>query len=394
MIAVANDASDRGPRPVCRRCERPQSVCLCADLVEVDTQARILILQHPRESSVRIGTARLAELAFKNAVRHVGVEFAGCAAVRQALNDPEAPAILLYPGKDARSLELCAPRHPVTLVVVDGTWWQAAKIFKRNPELRSLPRYALNPAAPSRYRIRREPAAHCVSTIEAIVAAVTILEGDDGAARFALRAFDTLVEHQLRFARERRARRHVARKQGARRPSASELLHARADDLVVGYGEANAWPRETPLGSRPEIVHWAAERPISGERFEALIAPRRPLSPSFSHHTGVPDELVKHGESWSSFCRRWAEFTRPTDLLCSWGYFASELLKREGAPIPELLDIRTLAGRHLRRRPGEVHECAALLGGAIVPSSVPGRTGARLDALNAVVRALVAAAAI
>jgi DTW domain-containing protein len=368
-------------------------VCLCSSLIEVHTHTRIVILQHPRESAVPIGTARLAELAFTNAERHVGVDFGQSAAVRAALGASDAAPILLYPGPESRDLERDPPTGKVTLVVIDGTWWQAAKILKRNAELARLPRYALNPRAPSRYRIRREPAPHCVSTIEAIVDAVIALEGLESGARAALGPFDALVEQQLGFAGERGARRHLARERPARAPSIPEVLRRRAGDLVVGYGEANAWPRGTPLGPHPEVVHWAAERPFSGERFEALIAPRRPLAPSFSHHSGVCEDLVRQGESWSSFCRRWAAFTRPSDILCGWGYFASELLEAEGAPMPERLDIRRLTGNYLRRKPGEVVDCAALLGADVAPSAVPGRTGVRLGGLSAVVRALVAAPA-
>jgi DTW domain-containing protein YfiP len=367
-------------------------VCLCASLVEVSTRTRIVILQHPRESGVPIGTARLAELAFPNSERHVGVDFAGSARVNALMGASEATPILLYPGPDARDLSRGAPAGPVTLFVIDGTWWQSAKLLKKNPALARLPRYALSPRTPSRYRIRREPAPHCVSTIEAIVDAILALEGAESDARVALAPFDTLVEQQLWFAAQRGARRHVASKRPSRRRRLADVLRTRASDLVVAYGEANAWPRGTPLGAHPELVHWAAERPFSGERFEALIVPRKPLSPSFTHHTGVPERLVTAGESWASFCRRWLAFTRPNDILCGWGYFASELLKAEGLELPERLDVRTLAQNYLGRKPGDLAECAALLGEPVVASAVPGRTGVRLGGLAAVVRALVKSA--
>src|SRR5688572_27092707 len=165
------------------------------------------MLQHPRESGVPIGTARLVELAFTNSERHVGVDFGDSARVSALLDAPGTTPILLYPGRDARDLEREAPAGPVTLFVVDGTWWQASKILKRNPWLLRLPRYALNPRALSRYRIRREPAPHCVSTIEAVVDAIVALEGPESGARAALAPFEAMVEHQLRFAAETQARR-------------------------------------------------------------------------------------------------------------------------------------------------------------------------------------------
>jgi DTW domain-containing protein YfiP len=345
-----------------------------------------VILQHPRESAVPIGTARLAELGLVNAERHVGVEFSNDPRVQAALQSPSAPAILLYPGPGARDLSMEPPAGPVTLVAIDGTWWQAQKIFKKNPELRALPRYSLNPEAPSRYRIRREPAPHCLSTIEALVLALSALEREPSRLRALLAPFEALVEQQLGYARNQAERRARHRIRGPTAPPIPAPFRERPGDIVVGYGEANAWPRDTPLGSHPEIVHFAAERLPSGERFEAFVAPRRPFAPFFTHHTGIARELVEGGESWSSFCARWADFLRERDVLCGWGYYASELLRIEGARVPERLDLRLAALRYLRRRPGTVEACAELFGGPVTPPWVVGRTGVRLAALSGVAR--------
>ena len=388
-------------RTVCPECERPESVCLCAALVRVPTRTRVVILQHPRESSVPINTARIAEKALPNSERHVGVEFAESAPVRAALANPEAPAILLYPGPGAHDLAAEPPAGPVTLTVIDGTWWQAQKLFKKNPFLATLPRYAFDPGAPSRYRIRKEPAAHCVSTIEAIVTALRVLERQGDGATLAdaehrvdalLDPFDAMVEHQLRFAAERRAERHLAKKSKAKPHRPLRALMARAGDLVVGYGEANAWPRDTALGQGAEIVHFAAERVATGERFEAFIAPRRPLSPSFAHHTGVEASAVTGAGSWSEFLERWRAFARPTDVLGGWGHYWAEALHGEGLELPERVDLRDLARRHLRERTGDVEDCARKLGEPLPAPWTPGRTGRRAAGAVAVARALIRAA--
>jgi DTW domain-containing protein YfiP len=353
----------------------------------------VLILQHPRESEVPIGTARIAELMLPNSERHVGVELADTPRVRELLSDPDRPAVLLYPGAGAEDIVARPPPGPVTLVVIDGTWWQAQKLFKKNPALAGLPRYALAPASPSRYRIRREPEAHCVSTIEAIALALGALEQNDD-ARALLKPFDAMVEHQLRFATERRATRHVAKAPGPRRRRFPAAFRERATDLVVGYGETNAWPRDTPLGSEAEVLHLVLERVASGERFEAFIAPRRPLSPSFTHHTGIPNERVLGADSFAAFLARFHAFVRPSDVLAGWGYFWSEALAREGVTLPEQLDLRAVAREHLRERTGDVLDCAQKLGADPVAPWAAGRTGRRAAGALAVARALVRAAAL
>lgn len=380
------------PRRVCTGCSRPSVVCICASIRRIATQTRVVILQHPRESEVAINTARLVELQLERAERHVAVKLAEVPALLARLNDPAAPPILLYPGPDALDLAEAPPPGPVTLVVLDGTWWQAKKLFQHNPELASLPRYSLSPSSPSRYRIRREPALHCISTIEAIGEALSLLEPAGFDREAWLLPFEAMVDHQLHFVATRGARRHLASRQGPRKPRLPKLLLEREQDLLVGYGEANAWTRGSPLGGDAEVVHWVAERLQSGERFEALLAPRRPLSPSFEVHARVASELVLKGESFASFRERWQAFVRPRDLLVGWGFYASERLVAEGVSLPERLDLRDLSRRQLRRKSGEVAACAAALGEAIPRAWARGRAGERLAAAVAVTRALVEAA--
>jgi DTW domain-containing protein len=377
----------REPRRLCERCARPESVCLCSAIVSVPTRTRVVILQHPRESIVPINTARLAELGLPNAERHVGIEFD----LEQIVPPGSAPPILLYPGAGVRDLSLEPPSGPVTLVVIDGTWWQAQKLVKKNPAVAALPRYSLAPKQPSRYRIRREPAAHCVSTIEAVALALAALERDTPGIERILQPFEAMVEHQLRYA-ERRATRHVAKSGGVKKARWPAALADRAGDLVVAYAEANAWPRDTALGADAEIVHLAAERVVSGERFEAFIAPRRALSPSFTHHTGIAPERVLGADAWPEFLERFRAFLRPTDVLGSWGHYWAESLRREGAELPERLDLRLIARRFLREKSGEVEACARRLGEVPPEPWATGRTGRRAAGAVAVARGLLRAA--
>jgi DTW domain-containing protein YfiP len=362
---------------------------LCDSIEPVTTRTQVVILQHPRESDVPINTARLCELQLPRAERHVAVKLDEVPAFRARLNDPEAPAILLYPGESARDLAESPPVGPVTLVVLDGTWWQAKKLFQQNPELATLPRYRLSPQAPSRYRIRREPAEHCISTIEAIGEALALLEPDGFDRERLLKPFDAMVEHQLHYANARGERRHLAYRERQRKPRLPRVLLEREADLVVAYGEANAWPRGSELGGDAELLHWVAERVQTGERFEALLAPRRPLSPSFEPHAKLPPEVVLAGESWPCFVERWSAFVRPQDLLLGWGFYASERLVAEGLDLPERLDLRDLARRQLRKKPGEVAACARELGAEPALPWARGRAGERLAAAAAVSRALL-----
>ena len=140
-----------------------------AHLTSIETSTRVVLLQHPRERDVAIGTARMASLCLPNAELHVGVRWDDSTALARACSDPERPAVLLYPGGGAIDVVASPPAGPVTLIVIDGTWSQAKTVVRDNARLRELPRYTFTPPVPSEYRIRKEPKATYVSTLEALV---------------------------------------------------------------------------------------------------------------------------------------------------------------------------------------------------------------------------------
>jgi len=347
-----------------------------------------VILQHPRESEVPINTARIAELALSNSTLHVGLDFSGDGALRSALGNPAAPPVLLFPSDDAKDLAHEPPPGPVTLVVIDGTWWQASKLYKLNPFLQALPRYGISPSTESRYRIRREPAAHCLSTIEALEAALSLLERRPGGFPELLKPFDTMVETQLDFVNREHRPRHRRSVEPRVRPLVAPALSEHPEALVIGYGEANAWPYGSDGMHPPEVVHWAAVRPATGERFEAYVAPSGPLAPSFEAHSRLVAAQITGGEPRADFARRLNAFFRPDDVLVSWGFYASELLRAEGVAMPRRLDLREAAIHALGRRVGQLGDYLAALGTAPVAPWAAGRTGARLAAMEALVERL------
>jgi hypothetical protein len=74
---------------------------------------------------------------------------------------------------------------------------------------------------------------------------------------------------------------------------------------------------------------------------------------------------------------------RPNDVLASWGFYASELLRVEGIALPPRLDLREAAIHALGRRVGQLGDYMAALS---VTPQVPwaaGRTGTRLAAMEA-----------
>ena len=138
-------------RPQCPRCLRPTTHCLCALIPHLDSRTRVLLLQHPSEVNHALNTARLAALGLNNAQ---------------------------------------------LLVVPDGTWRKARKLLHLNPLLAALPRVTLANGGVSRYRLRKAPGPGALSTLEAIVQALQVLEAPVSFEPL-LKPFEALIEGQI-----------------------------------------------------------------------------------------------------------------------------------------------------------------------------------------------------
>ncbi|SNR89591.1 tRNA-uridine aminocarboxypropyltransferase [Pseudomonas segetis] len=185
------------PRPRCERCARPLEHCLCALIPSLHSRTQVLILQHPSEVRHALNTASLLALGLQNAELWVGEQFEQLAAY---LAQPGYRSYLLFPGEAAQPLTAVrqeADQMPVRLVVPDGTWRKARKLLYLNPLLANLPRVTLPPGQQSRYRLRKAPMEGSLSTIEAVTAALQLLEPEQSFAAL-LQPFDALIEGQIR----------------------------------------------------------------------------------------------------------------------------------------------------------------------------------------------------
>lgn len=177
----------------CPRCRLHLSLCLCEHLPRLETRTRLLLVLHHREEKKPTNTGRLAVECLPNS--EIWVRGHADDRDQQFTLDPSRAAVLLFPDEAARPLADFAGQ-PLTLVVPDGTWRQAAKARHRLPALASLPLVALPPGPPSVYRLRYESHTGGLATMEAIARAMAILEGPE-VSQALERVFRIMVERAL-----------------------------------------------------------------------------------------------------------------------------------------------------------------------------------------------------
>jgi hypothetical protein len=276
--------------------------------------------------------------------------------------------------------------------VLDGTWIQAQKMLARSGLLQRLPRVAFMPAAPGAYRIRREPAAHCLATVEAVVQVLGRLENDPDRFLPLLRAFEQMVEQQLHFKTARpNPYFHAPRARPSDRERVRAMLAKEREHLVMVYGEANAHAFGARNPGPPDLLQLVAERFATGEHYEAIVTPRHPLAASVPVHLELPPERFVGGENVAAALDRFAAFVEPGDRLCTWGRFTLDMLQAEGFEHPATINLRDVAARALGRNPGGPEQAAGALAAndAARAPWTAGRAGRRLAALGTILERVI-----
>ena len=184
-------------RDMCWNCRRSKSTCFCLQVKPFLTGPLFVLLVHPREGRNRIGTVRIIKRCIPESIliEGTGEDLDLDPRLECLLNDSRFEPRIIYPGPDSQPVaslghleEGQAALNPLhlkrlLLFLVDGTWAHAKSMLRTSRRLQSLRQLSFNPMQTSNYRIRKQPSAQCVSSVEAVY---TMLEKLDEAGIYPL----------------------------------------------------------------------------------------------------------------------------------------------------------------------------------------------------------------
>lgn len=192
-----DDRADSARR--CNVCRLPTELCVCAEVQPLALATRVVLIMHHREVARTTSTGPLALQALTN--REILIHGARDAQVDlTGLHEPSRRLLLLFPSDEAAPLTpewLAEDQRPITLIVPDGNWRQAARAAKRIPGMALAERVRLTDGPKSRYSVRLEPREGGLTTFEAIARALGVLESTAVQAKLEA-LFDRLMERKLR----------------------------------------------------------------------------------------------------------------------------------------------------------------------------------------------------
>lgn len=164
----------------CTGCRLLKPICMCELIPNLSVRSHVIAVVHKIEDSKPTNTAQLIARALTGAeCRLHGVrdeQFDD-----SDFDDTTHRPLMLFPGDDARILNrefIAEDSRPIRLLVPDGTWRQARRIYRRITEKHRVECVALEPGLVSTYRLRRNEREGELCTYEAIKEAICVIEGE------------------------------------------------------------------------------------------------------------------------------------------------------------------------------------------------------------------------
>lgn len=181
-------------RALCSACQRPKKACICHFVVNIDNHVNVLVLQHPSEVKQSKGTVSLLNQSLSNCQVLVGETFAQCEVLIQQLRHYGDKIVLLYPSEQALALnfsplslrennrlisdEASQLSEIKCIIILDGTWKKAYRMFMLNPCLHGIKHIVLPQGITSLYQIRKTKKDNALSSLEACCHALACLENN------------------------------------------------------------------------------------------------------------------------------------------------------------------------------------------------------------------------
>ncbi|WP_236207474.1 tRNA-uridine aminocarboxypropyltransferase [Pseudomonas tohonis] len=193
----------RGARsPRCPGCRVIAPYCFCSLRPQVDARSGMCLFMYYSEPMKPSNTGWLIADTVADTSAFSWSRTEVDPAIIALLDDPQWQPYLVFPGEYVEpqsrvvsDVQVEAGKRPL-FILLDATWNEARKMFRKSPYLDRFPVLSLQPEQISRYRLRRSNRDEHLCTAE--VAALCLeLAGDEHAAG-ALNAYlDVFTEHYI-----------------------------------------------------------------------------------------------------------------------------------------------------------------------------------------------------
>lgn len=187
----------------CPRCRIPLTYCICDWQPQpLPTRAAIALLMHDTEPLKPSNTGWLIADVVKDTWAFGWQRTQVDSKLLALLNDPTWQPFVVFPEEYARPEQqvthqvTVSPHKRPLFILIDATWAEARKVFRKSPYLAHCPVLSIQPEVLSRYQLRRSNRPEHLCTAE--VAALCLELAQESKAAKTLNAWlDVFTQHYL-----------------------------------------------------------------------------------------------------------------------------------------------------------------------------------------------------
>lgn len=177
----------RGNRVIrCQRCLLPKPQCLCDTLQPSTARSRFCLVMFDTEPMKPSNTGRLIADILPDTTAFLWSRTEPPRALIDLCNSEDYQPMVVFPasyaGNERQVLSAPPCGKPPLFIMLDGTWTEARKMFRKSPYLDALPVISVDLSRISAYRLRESHSDDQYCTAEVAIALLD-LAGDQAAAK-------------------------------------------------------------------------------------------------------------------------------------------------------------------------------------------------------------------
>lgn len=158
----------------CNRCGLPIVNCICESANKITSRAKFWFLSSEREFYRPSNTARLMKLINPESTEiYLWERTRTPEKLVEDIKSGKNDVYILFPALDeelkSRQVEYRKTEREPAFIILDGTWKEARRIFRKSEFLKDLPIISLEPSCKSKFDLRRGADEGELCTIEAAI---------------------------------------------------------------------------------------------------------------------------------------------------------------------------------------------------------------------------------
>ncbi|AGH82300.1 DTW domain-containing protein [Psychromonas sp. CNPT3] len=177
------------------------NLCICLIKKTVSTQSAFLILMYDDEILKPSNTGRLIADLIPDTFAYIWSRTQPDSKMLTLLKDPKWQPIVIFPAEYAQQEKVLLSYLPSStkrplFILLDGSWAQAKKMFRKSPYLENFPVLSFDPKNISRYLVRKASKDNQLATAEVAARALEFIHESANASLLDL-LFETFKENYL-----------------------------------------------------------------------------------------------------------------------------------------------------------------------------------------------------